>query len=84
MVLWGVDTVSTWVGFGNIWPMLANVGDYLWKKLKDTKASLAGFVVFYLWILIIYLQISKNNGHFVYKFGYLCNKITNFRGESPQ
>ena len=48
------------------------------------KASLAGCVVFYLWILIIFLRIKKNYGHFVYKFGYLCNKINDFRGKSPQ
>ena len=28
-----VDTGSTWVGFGDIWRMLANVGDYLQKKV---------------------------------------------------
>ena len=53
------------------------------KKTADAKASLAGFVVFYLWILIIYLRISKNYGHFGTKFNYLCNKINDFRRESP-
>ena len=32
MVLWQVDTGSTLVGFGNIWRMLANVGEYLLIK----------------------------------------------------
>ena len=33
MAKWRVDTYSTWVGFGNIWRMLANVGNYLGGKV---------------------------------------------------
>ena len=64
-----------WVGFGDIWRMLVNVGEYLMKKVHRYKSKFGWICSFYLWISIIYLRISKNNGHFVYKFGYLCNKI---------
>ena len=34
MAKWQVDAGSSLVGFGNIWRMLATVGDYLWKQVR--------------------------------------------------
>ena len=64
--------------FGRFPRILASIW---WKKATDSKVSFAWYQKFYLLILIIYLSISKNNGLFVSKRGYLlCNKINGFRG----
>ncbi len=81
---WQVDTGSTWVGFGEMWRMLANVGEYLLKNVHRYESKFGQKQEF---LHVVFDNLSadlENNGHFVYKFGYLCNKINDFRGESPQ
>ena len=64
--------------------MLANVGNYLWKNV-DRCESKFGRIHSFLSVDFDNLSADfENNGHCGTKFSYLCNKINDFRGESPQ